>query len=246
MFTARRKEMNKCYGWLGLVTLTLGACAKPPGEEVRPAVDAGMTEEHRTLYALGAALANNLRELDLNDEERRVVRAGFEDAVAGEAIRVDVATEMPRIQALQERRQLAAIAERRKQGAAFIEQQLLEAGTEKSASGLAYRELTRGQGRQPSEHDMVTVHYEGSLIDGEVVDSSRKRGKPTQFRVNGVIACWKEALLKMRVGGRSQIVCPPELAYGNGGSPPAIPPAATLRFDIELLDLSKPEDSRGS
>ena len=238
--------MNKCYGWLGAVALGLVACAKPHSEEVPRAVGAGMTEEHRTLYALGAALANNLRELELDDEERRVVLAGFGEAAAGGRVRVDVASEMPRIQALRERRQLAAMAERRKQGAAFIEQQLLQTGTEKSASGLAYRQLTSGQGRQPSEHDTVTVHYEGSLIDGKVVDSSRKRGKPTQFRVNGVIACWREALLKMRVGGRSQIVCPPELAYGNGGSPPAIPPAATLLFDIELLDLSKPEDSRGS
>lgn len=230
--------MNRYYGWMVVLALAAGGCAKPESK--------ALTEEERTLYALGAALANNLRELNLTPEERRVVLAGFDEASAGQAPRVDVAAEMPRIQTLHMKRQEAALAERRKEGAAFIARQAEESGAVKSDTGLVYRELKAGEGRQPGEHDTVTVHYEGTLIDGKVVDSSRKRGKPTQFRVNGVVACWKEALLKMHAGGRSQIVCPPDLAYGDGGSPPAIPPGATLKFDIELLEVAKPEDSQGS
>jgi FKBP-type peptidyl-prolyl cis-trans isomerase len=238
--------MNRSYAWLTVAALTLSACAKPQSETPPLLADETLTEQQRTLYALGAALANNLRELDLTADERRIVLMGFDEAASGRPARIDVAAEMPRIQALKIQRQMAAIAERRKQGAAFIEQRASQPGAAKSASGLVYREIDAGEGRLAAEHDSVLVHYEGTLVDGKVVDSSRKRGKPTQFRVNGVIACWKEALLKMRAGGRSQIVCPPDLAYGVGGSPPTIPAAATLIFDIELLEISKPADSRGS
>jgi FKBP-type peptidyl-prolyl cis-trans isomerase FkpA/FKBP-type peptidyl-prolyl cis-trans isomerase FklB len=83
----------------------------------------------------------------------------------------------------------------------------------------------------------VRVHYEGTLPDGTVFDSSRERGEPATFPMRGLIACWTEALQAMRVGGRSRVVCPPELAYGERGAPPVIRPGATLVFDIELLAI---------
>lgn len=205
-----------------------------------------MSEEQQTLYALGAALANNLRELELTAEDKRLVTEGFSDAVSGVPARVDVASAMPRIQGLRERRMSAAIAARREEGAKFVAQTLKQPGAQRTASGLVLRTLTAGTGRQPGEHDVVTVHYEVSLPSGQVVESSVKRSKPLEVRVNGVIACWKEALLMMRVGGKSHVVCPPDLAYGSGGSPPVIPPGATLAFDIELLGVAKPDDARGS
>jgi FKBP-type peptidyl-prolyl cis-trans isomerase len=81
------------------------------------------------------------------------------------------------------------------------------------------------------------VHYEGKLIDGTVFESSRLHGKPATLPVRGVIPCWSEALQAMRVGDRSRVICPAELAYGDKGSPPAVKPGATLVFDIELLGV---------
>ncbi|MBB6093482.1 FKBP-type peptidyl-prolyl cis-trans isomerase FkpA [Povalibacter uvarum] len=227
-----------------LVLVSLCGCSGP-APDAAP-VAAQLNEEQQTLYALGAALANNLRELELTADERAFVLAGFQESAAGEAARVDVTSFMPKIQSLHLQRQAKAIAQRREQGAVFLDQQAAQSGAMKTATGLVYQELTAGSGRGVAEHDTVTVHYEGKLPDGKVVDSSRKRAKPTQFRVNGVIACWKEALLRMNVGGRSRVVCPADLAYGNGGSPPVIPPGATLDFDIELIEVSKPDDPRGS
>lgn len=237
--------MRKCHAWVVIAAAMLSSCAKSAGDGPLQA-SGSMNEEQQTLYALGAALANNLRELELSAEDQRLIRQGFQDAVAGAPARVDVASFMPRIQGLRERRLAATIAARRKDGASFIERAAAQPGAVKTASGLVFRELTAGKGRQPAEHDTVTVHYEGTLPDGTVVDSSLQRGKPTQFRVNGVIACWKQALLMMRAGGKSHVVCAPDLAYGDGGSPPAVPPGATLQFEIELLAVAKPDDPRGS
>ena len=97
--------------------------------------------------------------------------------------------------------------------------------------------LTPGHGAVPTPADQVSVHYEGALVDGTVFDSSRQRGAPATLPVKGVIPCWTSALQQMRVGARTRIVCPPELAYGERGAPPAIKPGATLVFDIELLAI---------
>ena len=96
----------------------------------------------------------------------------------------------------------------------------------------------------PAATDQVKVHYEGRLIDGKVFDSSIKRGEPATFPLNGVIPCWTEGVQAMKVGGKAQLVCPADLAYGPNGHPPAIPPQSTLVFDVELLDIVKPEGAK--
>jgi FKBP-type peptidyl-prolyl cis-trans isomerase FkpA/FKBP-type peptidyl-prolyl cis-trans isomerase FklB len=85
----------------------------------------------------------------------------------------------------------------------------------------------------------VRVHYHGTLIDGTVFDSTVQRGQPTTFPLKGVIKCWTEGVQRMRVGGKSRLVCPPQIAYGDRGSPPRIKPGATLVFEVELLDIVK-------
>jgi FKBP-type peptidyl-prolyl cis-trans isomerase FkpA/FKBP-type peptidyl-prolyl cis-trans isomerase FklB len=89
------------------------------------------------------------------------------------------------------------------------------------------------------------VHYEGKLIDGTVFDSSIKRGQPATFNLGSVIPCWTEALQLMKVGGKSRIVCPAILAYGERGAPPVINPGATLVFEVELLNIA-PRAAAGS
>ena len=83
----------------------------------------------------------------------------------------------------------------------------------------------------------MKVHYVGRLLDGTEFDSSRKRGQPAEFPLNGVIPCWTEGVGKMKVGEAATLTCPSEIAYGEGGRPPTIPGGATLVFDVELLEI---------
>jgi FKBP-type peptidyl-prolyl cis-trans isomerase FklB len=105
-------------------------------------------------------------------------------------------------------------------------------------SGLQYRVLETGRGKHPSAEDKVLVHYTGKLVDGTVFDSSINRGKPASFRVDRVIKGWTEALQLMGQGDRWQLYIPPDLAYGEKGMPPKIPPNSSLIFDVELISFS--------
>src|SRR5213594_3747608 len=121
----------------------------------------------------------------------------------------------------------------------FLEKAAGEKGARKTASGLVYTELKAGSGDAPTTADTVKVHYTGRLTDGTVFDSSVQRGEPATFPLNGVIPCWTEGLQQMKVGGKSRLVCPSNLAYGDRGAPPRIKPGAALVFEVELLDIVK-------
>jgi FKBP-type peptidyl-prolyl cis-trans isomerase FkpA len=110
-------------------------------------------------------------------------------------------------------------------------------GETSSASGLTITHITEGSGARPTATDVVRVHYQGTFPNGEVFDSSVKRGKPARFPLNRVIPCWTQGLQQMRVGGKAKLVCPPGIAYGARGAPPRIPPNATLHFEVELLAI---------
>lgn len=120
---------------------------------------------------------------------------------------------------------------------AYLEKAAAQPGAVKTPSGLIYRELRPGSGGSPTATDTVTVNYRGTLVDGTEFDSSYKRNEPAQFPLNRVIPCWTEGVQKMKVGGKSELVCPANIAYGEQGSPPTIPGGATLIFDIELLRI---------
>ena len=115
-----------------------------------------------------------------------------------------------------------------------------EAGAQVTKSGLVYLSLKNGTGASPAATDKVKVHYKGTFPDGREFDSSYKRGQPTEFPLNGVIPCWTEGVQLMKVGGKSRLVCPSGIAYGDNGSPPKIKPGATLSFEVELLEIVKP------
>lgn len=112
------------------------------------------------------------------------------------------------------------------------------AGEVTTASGLGYRVLVEGTGPSPRATDNVTVHYRGTLADGTEFDSSYRRGQPATFPLNGVIRCWTEGVQRMKVGGKSRLTCPPQIAYGSRGAGNVIPPNATLTFEVELLSIT--------
>jgi FKBP-type peptidyl-prolyl cis-trans isomerase FkpA len=112
-----------------------------------------------------------------------------------------------------------------------------EEGAVLTPSGLVYRSLKEGSGASPTATDKVTVHYKGTFPDGREFDSSYKRGQPIDFPLNRVIACWTEGVQRMKVGGKAKLTCPPEMAYGARGAGNAVPPNATLLFEVELLGI---------
>lgn len=111
-----------------------------------------------------------------------------------------------------------------------------EGGAAKS-SGYSVTHVEEGAGAQPTATDVVVVHYHGTFEDGKVFDSSVDRGQPARFPLNRVIPCWTTGVAEMKVGGKAKLVCPPEVAYGERGAPPRIPPNATLYFDVELIEI---------
>jgi FKBP-type peptidyl-prolyl cis-trans isomerase FkpA len=113
-----------------------------------------------------------------------------------------------------------------------------EPGAQTTASGLVFRSLKDGNGPTPKASDVVRVHYRGTFPDGREFDSSFKRNQPAEFPLNRVIPCWTEGVQKIKVGGKARLTCPPAIAYGERGAPGAIPPNATLHFEVELLGIA--------
>ena len=104
-------------------------------------------------------------------------------------------------------------------------------------SGMQYTSLREGSGAAPGPADTVRVNYRGILLNGREFDSSYKSGRPAEFQLNKVIKCWTEGLQMMKVGGKAELVCPSNLAYGDDGIVGSVPRYATLIFEVELLDI---------
>jgi len=185
------------------------------------------------------ALARNVGSFNLSEAELALVQAGFSDGVLNHKPQVDIETFGPKIQALAQARASAGAEAEKKASAGFLEKAAAEKGAVKLPSGVIYSEIKPGTGDSPKATDTVKVHYQGTLTDGTVFDSSIKRGEPATFPLNGVIKCWTEGLQKIKVGGKSRLVCPSDIAYGDRGSPPTIKPGATLVFEVELLEIVK-------
>ena len=110
-------------------------------------------------------------------------------------------------------------------------------GPDAMTSGLQYQVLKEGNGKKPTAKDTVQCHYEGTLIDGTVFDSSYQRGEPATFPLQQVIAGWTEGLQLMQEGAKYRFFIPYRLAYGEGGAGASIPPFAALIFDVELIQV---------
>lgn len=110
---------------------------------------------------------------------------------------------------------------------------------ETTPSGLIYESLKDGSGAQATPEASVQVHYRGTLTNGTEFDSSHKRGQPATFPLNRVIPCWTEGVSKMKEGGKAKLTCPPGIAYGSRGAGAAVPPNATLNFEVELLKVMR-------
>jgi FKBP-type peptidyl-prolyl cis-trans isomerase FkpA len=196
-------------------------------------------ELEKTFYAIGIALARQVVVFDLTPAEFVIVQQGFADSAPGKKPEVELETYNAKIQQLAQVRRAAQGEKHAAMGKEFIDKAAKEKGAVKTDSGMVYLSLKEGSGASPAATDKVKVHYRGTLVDGKEFDSSYKRNQPIEFPLTGVIKCWTEGVQKMKVGGTAKLVCPPAIAYGEKGSPPVIPPNATLVFEVELLDVIK-------
>ena len=178
------------------------------------------------LSALLAAL--KAKAIDLGE------RDGISDEEAVAVMQKFQADQMAKMEA----RQQETAKTNQEKGQAFLTENKAKEGVKTTASGLQYTVKTEGSGARPKATDVVTVHYEGRLIDGTVFDSSIKRGEPATFALNQVIPGWTEGLQLMKEGGEYTFYIPSELAYGEQGNP-SIPPNSVLVFDVQLIKVGQ-------
>ncbi|EHG15995.1 FKBP-type peptidyl-prolyl cis-trans isomerase [Prevotella histicola] len=195
-------------------------------------------------YALGIGIGSQLagmgaKELNIDDFAQAI-----KDVISGAGLKVDNAEAQTLVQNFfqeQEAKQQAAAAEAGKAakaaGEAFLAENAKKDGVVTLPSGLQYQVLKEGNGKKPSATDQVVCHYEGTLIDGTVFDSSYKRNEPATFGLNQVIAGWTEGVQLMSEGAKYRFFIPYNLAYGERGAGAQIPPFAALVFDVELIQV---------
>lgn len=196
----------------------------------------GFEGDEKLFYVIGRMLSQNIKEFRASEAEITAVQRGIHDGLMNANDDLDVATYQSRIQALERARGKLAAADEKKAAAAFLEAQAAETGARKMPSGLIITEIAAGTGPSPQGTDQVKVHYHGMLRSGEVFDSSVERGEPAVFPLNRVIPCWTEGVAMMKTGGKSRLVCPSEIAYGDRGTR-GIPGGAALVFEVELIEI---------
>ena len=195
-------------------------------------------------YALGIGIGSQLagmgaKGLNIDDFAQAV-----KDVISGTPLKINNAEAQSLVQAFfqeQEEKQRAAAAEAGKvakaAGESFLAENAKKEGVVVLPSGLQYQVLKEGNGKKPSATDQVKCHYEGTLIDGTIFDSSYQRNEPATFGLNQVIAGWTEGVQLMSEGAKYRFFIPYNLAYGERGAGAQIPPFAALVFDVELLKV---------
>jgi len=201
------------------------------------------TEKEKLGYSIGYVSGLNLKQdgVDVSAEQlARGVRDGYagrKGVMTEEEIKATLAVYEQKLRAKQEEELKKISDANKKAGDAFLAENRKKTGVVTLPSGVQYKEIKAGTGKQPKETDSVKVHYTGTLIDGTEFDSSVKRAEPATFKVDGVIKGFSEALRLMKEGAKWQVVIPAESAYGARGAGEVIGPNQTLIFDIELIQI---------
>jgi FKBP-type peptidyl-prolyl cis-trans isomerase len=208
--------MKKIF-FIALVLLT-SACSK----EAVTADVALETDDQKTLYAIGMLISNQLQPFALSEEEIAPIVQGIMDGIKGDDPQVDMKTYEARINEMISERSAVVAAKEAEVSGSYLKQFEGDDSIVKTDSGALVKMIEDGSGEFPGADDTVMVHYEGTLIDGTVFDSSLARGSQ-----------------KIKVGGKAQLICPADTAYGDRGAPPKIGPGATLIFEVNLLEIKK-------
>ena len=236
------------YIVLLVVFVGLNGCENPNQSAENKMRDLPLDNQTKKIsYLMGLDNGSSILAMQIEFDEE-AFRLGLEDALAARDPRLsqedisstvaefekEMKIKQEELQASQQKMLTEQAEANAKKGADFMETNSSKTDVITTQSGLQYRILAEGTGSKPTTDNTVEVHYEGRLIDGVIFDSSIQRGEPARFGVTQVIPGWTEALLLMSEGSKWELVIPPELAYGPGGTGP-IPPNATLIFEVELL-----------
>lgn len=195
-------------------------------------------------YALGLGIGRQLQDLCGEDLNINDFTQAVRDLLTGNHLAIDEIEGQQLVIEFLQRRDAERKSEQAKLGEAakrageeYLEKNAARSGVTVLPSGLQYEVVREGTGRKPKATDSVKCHYEGTLVDGTVFDSSRRRGEPAIFPLNGVIRGWTEGLQLMQEGAVYRFFIPYNLAYGENGAGASIPPYAALVFEVELIEV---------
>lgn len=188
-------------------------------------------------YALGMAIGHNLKGMGVKNLNQDDFGKAMNDVLTNQTTSLTDQEAQKIVGDFLQKQQEEATREIREEGERFLAENAKKEGVVVLPSGLQYTVLTEGTGAQPKVTDRVKCHYEGTLTNGQVFDSSYRRGEPAVFPLNGVIAGWTEGVQLMKEGAKYRFFIPYNLAYGERGAGQAIPPYAALVFDVELISI---------
>ncbi len=201
------------------------------------AQSAPKTDDEKAFYSIGSGMSKQFQALKpISEREMQLMIQGLRDGIGGKTLAVEQQEGARLMRTLVKERQVSAAKAEKKASQDFAAAEAKKPGAKETVSGLIYTVIEMGTGESPGATDKVRVHYHGTLRDGTIFDSSVDRGEPAEFPLNRVIACWTEGVAMMKVGGKSRLVCPAEIAYGDR-STGRIPGGATLVFEVELLEI---------
>lgn len=186
-------------------------------------------------YALGMVIGHNLKGMGVDNLQGDDFNKAVMDVLTGKTAQLTDAEAQQIVTRFFQEKEAEAGKLAREAGEQFLAENAKKEGVVVLPSGLQYMVLNEGSGRKPSATDNVKCHYEGTLIDGTVFDSSYRRGEPATFPLNGVIRGWTEGVQLMAEGAKYRFFIPYELGYGANGAGQSIPPYAALVFDVELI-----------
>ncbi|HUQ67628.1 MAG TPA: FKBP-type peptidyl-prolyl cis-trans isomerase [Flavitalea sp.] len=230
-----------------ILTIALSAQTKPASKKVataskKSAATATAPVMKNALdsfsYALGLSMAGFYKEQGISDINTALVTKALKDIKTGKPLLDDAQINSCIVNFMQLKKGQAA-APNKLEGQSFLDSNKRQSGVITLPSGLQYKVIKEGTGSKPAAGDKVKVHYQGSLINGKIFDSSIQRGEPVTFGVSEVIPGWTEALQLMPVGSKWQLFIPSDLGYGDAGAGNDIKPGSTLLFDVELLEIVK-------
>ena len=188
-------------------------------------------------YGLGMGIGQNLASMGVANMNIEDFVKGIKDVLSGAKTEMSHSEAQAVVNEHFQKLAEEAYAQNKVSGETFLAENAKKEGVVTLPSGLQYQVITEGSGKKPSATDRVQCHYEGTLIDGTIFDSSIKRGEPAVFGVNQVIKGWVEALQLMQEGAKWRLYIPYDMAYGEHGAGEMIPPYSALIFDVELIKV---------